>query len=324
MADELRYLSGEAKCLAGETPDQNRFELNAHTGDVISGQFGREVFDLSGMKVPAKMPILMEHDRKMRVGVADTTQFGPTGLLLAGPLLSTKHATEFKTLSKEGFPWQASIGVKIDMKSTEFVKPGKSADVNGYTVDGPIAIHRKSFARETSVVSVGADAGTSARALAEPDGTDGQPVVSTKEVTMSDEKNLLRELRDAFPSRPEFVLEKFDAGQSVAEARAELAAIVAVEKDQKIVELEAAIADLKAQVADKDAKLAKALSAEYGVQFAAAGLTTPKPESKDPWDNDEDLRREFGGDKEVYEAYLRQEADGHVFIQGMNSLAHTN
>ena len=123
---------------------------------------------------------------------------------------------------------------------------------------------------------------------------------------------------------PEFVLEKFDAGQSVAEAQAELAVIEAGEKDEKIVALEAKIAELSAAIVDKDAKLAKALSAEYGVEFAAAGTLAPAPKSQDPWDNDENLRREFGGDKEVYEAYLRQESDGAVFIQGVNSLSHTS
>ena len=130
------------------------------------------VVDLAGMALPksGRLPLHRDHDTSQVVGhsesiSADGGQLNVTGVISA----TNAHATEVVGSSKNGFPWQASIGAKITA-TPEFVQAGQSKRVNGRNVKGPIYIARKSRLREVSFVSLGADGDTSAVAASDNQG----------------------------------------------------------------------------------------------------------------------------------------------------------
>ena len=137
----------------------------AYTGAVIQlSWWGRVVFDLAGMRLDDKLPALREHDRGRAVGTVDGHTKELSALKAQGYFVSTPDGLEVAGLIKEGFPYQASIG--IFPETVEELKEGASAQVNGGEFQGPGVIVRQSYCREISFVSLGADAGTSVAALA--------------------------------------------------------------------------------------------------------------------------------------------------------------
>lgn len=144
-----------------------RFSGVGYTGKMIEGHYywGRVMFDLSTMEVPAKMPILLNHDATQIVGFSDAfdTKLSE-GLKLEGVLSSaTECGRNVAALSDEGFPWQMSV--RISPKRIEEVKEGASVVCNGQTVEGPCYVFRDSKLSETSFTPIGWDSGTSATAL---------------------------------------------------------------------------------------------------------------------------------------------------------------
>ena len=76
----------------------------------------------------------------------------------------TAAAREVVVSSKNGFPWQASIGAAVE--EFEFVKENQKVIVNGRTFDGPVNVVRKATLGEISFVDLGADGNTSAHVAA--------------------------------------------------------------------------------------------------------------------------------------------------------------
>src|SRR5690606_8128545 len=72
----------------------------------------------------------------------------------------TPAAKEIVISSKNGFPWQASIGASVE--EFEFVKEQQKTNVNGRSFDGPVNVVRKATLGEISFVDLGADGATSA------------------------------------------------------------------------------------------------------------------------------------------------------------------
>ncbi|TVQ58676.1 MAG: hypothetical protein EA377_00015 [Phycisphaerales bacterium] len=73
--------------------------------------------------------------------------------------------------SRNGFPWQASIGASAD--EVVFVPKGKEAVANGRNVPGPVYVAKKTTLNEISFVALGADRNTNARVAAGASGTSG-------------------------------------------------------------------------------------------------------------------------------------------------------
>ncbi|HAC89655.1 MAG TPA: hypothetical protein DCF63_03350, partial [Planctomycetaceae bacterium] len=88
------------------------------------------------------------------------------GQLVATGVVSrdTAAAREIVASSKNGFPWQASVGASVE--EFEFVKESQKVMVNGQQYDGPLNVVRKSSLGEISFVALGADGATSASVAA--------------------------------------------------------------------------------------------------------------------------------------------------------------
>ena len=159
-----------------------RFSMVAYTGAPMR-LFGWRypvVVDLVGMQIPSqRRPIRLSHDAAQGVGHTDAIR-AEGGQLTANGVVSrdTAAAKEVVASSRNGFPWQASIGASVE--EAEFVKDGQKVVVNGREWAGPLNVVRRSVLGEISFVDLGADGETSARVAAERVGK----THSNKEETM--------------------------------------------------------------------------------------------------------------------------------------------
>lgn len=150
-----------------------KFTMKAYTGGAmnVGGFFRPVVVDLAGMKSSKSVPIFRGHDPDKIVGHGEASitanDISATGLISA----ENDHSREVIASSKNGFPWQASIGASVE--EFEPLKEGQKATVNGKTVNGPALIARKSTLNEISFVPLGADRRTSAKVAAQADDSKG-------------------------------------------------------------------------------------------------------------------------------------------------------
>jgi len=141
-----------------------RFRMVAYTGGPMRIAAWRYpvVIDLAGLEIPSQArPIRFGHDPAAGVGHTDAIRV-EGGQLIATGMISrdTAAAKEVVASSKNGFPWQASVGASVD--EFEFVREKQKATVNGREFEGPINIVRRATLGEISFVDLGADGGTSA------------------------------------------------------------------------------------------------------------------------------------------------------------------
>ncbi len=160
------WLEAEAPPAEGapSKPALPRFAMVAYTGGPmrLAGWRHPVVVDLAGLRIPAQhRPIRLGHDAALGVGHTDRIAV-ENGQMVASGIVSrdTPAAREVVVSSKNGFPWQASIGAAVE--EHEFVREGQTAQVNGQTVTGPINIVRRASLGEISFVDLGADGNTSA------------------------------------------------------------------------------------------------------------------------------------------------------------------
>jgi len=169
--------SAEAKSL-------RRFEMVAYTGTAmeLAGWDAPVVIDLAGLAIRGTArPILKDHSPSMIVGHTESVGVEAGRLRVAGLVSgSGRVAGEIVESSKNGFPWQASVGAKATR--VEFVKKGQSASANGRMFEGPVHVVRASTLSEISFVALGADDDTSARVAAiapASGGDDNEDTMST-------------------------------------------------------------------------------------------------------------------------------------------------
>lgn len=170
---------------------QRRFELAAHSGNVLEAWFGDWIIELRGMRFEEKIPVLLEHKYEKPVGVCDSVRFDDEkGLMMSGYFCDTEEAKKILSLLEQGFPYQASVGIYPD--EVFFLQEKAKAEVNGKTVEGPIDIWKKSYVREVSFTALGWDANTSATLLTHKGDTmaavnqkEGQAVLQQEGVTLS-------------------------------------------------------------------------------------------------------------------------------------------
>lgn len=170
QASESAGLELEAAEEGGEGGRIRGFTMLAYSGGKlnVSGFFFSHdvVVDLSGLAVSAKSrPILRDHDPGQIVGhTTDITATNST-LRVAGKIsAANEHAREITESADNGFPWQASIGARIEKSS--FVDDGEKVQVNGRTFVGPVIVARKTRLKEVSFVPLGADDNTNAKIAA--------------------------------------------------------------------------------------------------------------------------------------------------------------
>jgi len=145
-----------------------RFSMTAYTGGPmkLSGWRYPVIVELSGLNIPSQnRPIRLGHDAAQGVGHTDSLLV-QGGRLIAGGIVSrdTNAAKEVVASSRNGFPWQASIGAGVE--EAEFIREGQKAVVNGREWSGPLNVVRKATLGEISFVDLGADGETSARVAA--------------------------------------------------------------------------------------------------------------------------------------------------------------
>lgn len=153
-----------------------RFRMVAYTGGPmrIAGWRFPVVLDLAGLSIPSQArPIRFGHDPLSGVGHTDAIRVDG-GQLVASGVVSrdTSAAREVVASSKNGFPWQASVGTTVE--EFEFVKEGQQVMVNGAYHSGPLNVVRKATLGEISFVDLGADGATSASIAASAASTTGE------------------------------------------------------------------------------------------------------------------------------------------------------
>ena len=166
-----------------------RFQMLAYTGGPmrIAGWKHPVIIDLAGLAIPAQSrPIRFGHDPLAGVGHTDSIRI-EQGQLLASGVVSrdTAAAREVVTSSKNGFPWQASVGASVD--EFEFVKDHQQVTVNGRQYSGPLNVVRKSTLGEISFVDLGADGATSASVAAIANPESGADTVNDADPTTPEE-----------------------------------------------------------------------------------------------------------------------------------------
>jgi len=163
----------EAAPAAGDAQAANlrRFSMVAYTGGpmVLAGWPHPVVVDLAGLQVAGgglkSRPILKDHNRSLIVGHTDAVKVEGSQLLVSGVISGAGPvAREIVESSRNGFPWQASLGAVAGQM--EYVPKGRKAAANGREFEGPVLIARRSTLGEVSFVALGADDNTSAAVAA--------------------------------------------------------------------------------------------------------------------------------------------------------------
>jgi hypothetical protein len=159
--------AGDASAEGGAKP-LRRFEMVAYTGAAmeLAGWDAPVVIDLAGLAIRGTArPILKDHSPSMIVGHTESVGVEAGRLRVSGILSgSGRVAGEIAESSRNGFPWQASVGAKATR--VELVKKGQTAAANGRMFEGPVHVVRASTLSEISFVALGADDDTSARVAA--------------------------------------------------------------------------------------------------------------------------------------------------------------
>lgn len=171
----------------GEQADPDRFAVLAYTGKLIDwGWLGRFIIDLKGMALAkAKVPCLLNHTYAI-VGSIDKGSTDKAGFIVTGAFsqVATSKGPETLQHAREGFPWQASIGVQAVPGQIKTLAKGEKMTVNGQAVEGPCEVWLKSTVFEVSFVPFGADDDTAAIAMSKPDMTEGGKTISPEETNM--------------------------------------------------------------------------------------------------------------------------------------------
>ena len=167
----LQVSNIEIEAAAAEESERlRRFSMVAYTGGpmVLAGWRYPVVVDLNGIDIgKQRRPILLDHTRDVDfvMGQTDRVAVENHQLLVTGEVLgNSPKAQQVIALNDRGFAWQASIGARAEQ--VEFVPDGKTVEVNGQEVAGPVNVARRSSLGEVSFVVLGADDDTSAQIAA--------------------------------------------------------------------------------------------------------------------------------------------------------------
>lgn len=124
-----------------------------------NGGWGPLVVDLAGVSLPATLPLLADHDVRLRSilgGGRPAVQAGK--LVVDGRLVPGGQTDRLVELAAAKVPIGASIGMSVER--TEFVEAGERVRVNGKNHKAGrrgLTVVREAELREVSIVGVGAD-----------------------------------------------------------------------------------------------------------------------------------------------------------------------
>jgi hypothetical protein len=319
---------------------ESDFVMEAYTGQVVERWWGKLAIDISGIKAKKAIPIFRDHERGNIVGYSsDTWKDG--SFFVSGKFSSaTAHATEVKALAKEGFPWQASIGV-MPLKILS-LEDKASHEVNGKTLKGPAEVWLESEVFETSFVPLGADGNTSVSVFsrfeetAKPTAGDDPP---ERKDDMAEDKKVpvVLTLESLRADHPELVSQLLTEGADLERARIKAIAALAMAGHEDLIERlmydgktsgpEAAVAILQAEkkvraqvvenlAADSPAPVAHVVTPEVVAPAKEDESLSIDERAKATWDKDSALRSEYGGDYDAYLSFRKAEDQGLVKILG--------
>lgn len=149
---------------AADTSKRPTVSIMAYGGDVIEpGGWGPTVIDLSGLTLATQIPLLADHDPTLgSIAGHGAAEVRESKLWVSGTLTaSTDAGNRILNLSKEGFRFQASVGVAPD--KLERLRKDETATANGKTFTAGargLTVVRAGLLREVSILSLGADATT--------------------------------------------------------------------------------------------------------------------------------------------------------------------
>jgi len=320
----------------GETKT-GEFDITAYTGAVVDRWWGRLAIEVAGITAKEKMPIFREHAREVVVGYSLSHHKEDGAFHVYGKFSGvTNAAKEVQALAGEGFPWQASIGVK-PLKIMA-IEQGATAQVNGQDLAGPAEIWLESEVFETSFVALGADDNTQVACFSQVNETPApagniprkeQDMEITLSLLESKAPELLEQIRKG--AAEEAFKEGEEAGRA-AGAADELARIKGVSEqamaghddliaklmfDGKTTGPEAAVQVLAAEKKAKETALENLAAGgidpvNQSAPPAADPPAAPKnPETEEDFKKNPALVEEFG-DFETYSAYLHTEKHWHI------------
>jgi hypothetical protein len=247
LRDVLARAMVAAAPAAGAPAGTRPVELIAYTGGIVDVGNGPEVFDLAGIDLGTSgIPLLVDHDDARVAGYSTKAEViawrdpsGPADALalpalrLLGRLMVDDEEPEGRRIGKrsdQGFPQQASV--RLEVLEEELVPAGEKRTINGREFVGPFIHDKRSRLRETSFVSLGADANTRAVAArkakesvmaaenAPPPAEDEKKPEEKEEEVMAEVAASADELDAAFPDHPRFCMDQLKAGASLSKAQA--------------------------------------------------------------------------------------------------------
>ena len=219
----------------GEEDAPAVFKLVANTGTPmdLNGFMDPVVIDLTGARFDKpRTPIIADHDTTKRIGHT-TSQTVEANRIVAEGLASSSMgiAQGFVADARKGFPFQVSVGAKIEKGF--FVEAGDKVTVNGKTFKGPLIVAQKTRIRELSITVLGADGNTAAKVAAKS---------SSENALQLESRNMKFE---EFVKAMGFKLEDLTAAQKTA-LTSQWEANVKAEADAKIQTTTPAVPDVQA------------------------------------------------------------------------------
>ncbi len=164
----MHYLEGSVRLKADAKKAAPVVEIVANAGGRMRLNGEAWVVDLRGKITnrgkPGIIPILYAHDWDVQLGHSESITADAAGIKIEG-LADVPGERSFQWIesAQTGFPWQASLGFVV----TEYdeIADGEEIDINGRKESGPVKIARAIEMWEASIVTFGADGGTSTRVI---------------------------------------------------------------------------------------------------------------------------------------------------------------
>ena len=156
-------LTAPLQLRAAEGKKPRRFSILAYTGGIlpVDGFDLPVVVDLQGLTIAGNVPILIDHTKTVEntLGITESITNDGKSLTMTGNVTGVSPTVEMVlSASDRGQQWQASIGAYTT--DTEEIAAGETVAVNGQIIPGPVIVARRAVLRETSVLPMGADTGT--------------------------------------------------------------------------------------------------------------------------------------------------------------------
>jgi hypothetical protein len=150
----------EAGATEGEKQGPPKFTAEFYTGGAleVNGWDLPVVIDLAGLENGKVLVANLDHDSSKRVGNFAVANDGKSLVANGTASARTPARDEVIGSAEDGYQWQASL--EVTPKQVETVKAGKTVEVNGQSLQGPLYVTRKGVLKGFAFVSHGADDNT--------------------------------------------------------------------------------------------------------------------------------------------------------------------